>query len=92
MLDKSTGQAAVSFFLFSPKHERTEIAHLVEAKELKAGDLVLIGTMFSPEAMAWRQVESVRLVFGLNTLIRFKDGTERALRDDEQLETIEARA
>lgn len=64
----------------------------VEAKELKAGDLVLIGTMHSPEAMAWREVENVRLVFGLNTLIRFKDGTERALRDNEQLETIEARA
>lgn len=56
--------------------------------ELTPGDTVLIGTMDDPTALQPRTVASATVAFGLNAWLRFTDGTERALRDDERVERV----
>lgn len=66
----------------------TDTQQTRQARELEAGDVVLIGTMEDPDNRKTRTVDRARVLFGLNVSIRFTDGTERALRDGEDVQVV----
>ena len=57
----------------------------VTAGQLAPGDEVMIGTIETPGQLARRTVATATPLFGLNTRLRFTDGTERALRVDQRV-------
>lgn len=60
-----------------------------QASKLKPGDVVLIGAVDEPEVLERRTVADVRVMFGLNVMLRFSDGTSHALRDDQEVRLLD---